>query len=147
MNRWIGLFGVMVLCLVGASVAGAQTDNNTPASPLPVGSPYDANLFDPGLGVDGAMLGRVFLVLLIVVVLAVAVLLLTKRLMGRIGQGPGKRIRIKETCALGPRKALHWVEAGRQRFLIASTSDRVVLISELLDEGPWEVTEDQEEAV
>ena len=127
----------MVPGLMGASVAGAQSDSNRSDFSYPI---------DPNPILDPAMLGRVLLGLLIVIVLAVTVLLLTKRVMGRMGQGPGKRIRIKETCSLGPRKALHWVEAGSQRFLIASTSDRVVLLSELLDEGPWEVTEGQEEA-
>ncbi len=87
------------------------------------------------------MYGRVLLGLVIVIVLAVIVLLSAKRLMGRIGSGPGQRIRVKETCTLGPRKALHWVEAGEQRFLIASTPDRVVLISELLDQKAWDLPE------
>ncbi len=147
MNRWVRQLGVIFWIVVPTLTTWAQAPStpNAPASTLTFRT--DPNLFASNAGLNGAMVGRVLVALVVVIILAVGVLWLSKRLLGRWGQAGGTRIHIRETCSLGPRKALHWVEAGNQRFLIASTADRVVMLSELLDDSHWDVPETSEEHV
>jgi len=63
-------------------------------------------------------------------------LYLSKRVLPRVTQRDGKEIHILETASLGPRKALHLVEVGGQRLLIASTSDRVAMLTTVNETWP-----------
>jgi len=45
----------------------------------------------------------------------------------------GREVRVIETTCLGPRKALHLVEVGSQRLLIASTNDSVTMLTHVGD--------------
>ena len=58
-----------------------------------------------------------------------AALYVSRRVLPRVTHAPGKEIHILETAYLGPRKALHLVEVGGQRLLIASTSDHVTMLT------------------
>ena len=76
--------------------------------------------------------------LLVVLVLGVLVFVVVKRLLQRLGVKVGRRIQVLETSYLGPRKAVHLLQVGSQRFLIGSTRERITMLSEvtlaLLDE-------------
>jgi flagellar biosynthetic protein FliO len=54
---------------------------------------------------------------------------LSKRALPRVVKAGGKEIHVLETTYLGPRKALHLVEVGRQRLLLASTSESVTMLA------------------
>jgi flagellar biogenesis protein FliO len=62
-----------------------------------------------------------------------AALYVSRRVLPKVAHAPGKEIHILETAYLGPRKALHLVEVGGQRLLIASTSDHVAMLTTVSD--------------
>ena len=81
--------------------------------------------------------GRLFLRMMlsvgIVIGLGAAALYLSRRVLPRMAHPAGREIRIVETACLGPRKALHLVEVGNQRLLIASTSESITMLTPLGD--------------
>jgi flagellar biosynthetic protein FliO len=85
-------------------------------------------------GVTGELILKTTASLVAVLGLGVAAAYLLRRVGPRLCRIPGKEIRIIETTALGPKKALHIVEVGPQRFLIGSTSEQVTLLSPI---GPF----------
>jgi flagellar biogenesis protein FliO len=50
---------------------------------------------------------------------------------GTMRSGDGKFLEVEESMSLSPRKTLHVVRAGNEKFLIASDVDRTTLISKL----------------
>ena len=105
-----------------ASVATASTP----------GGPWwsDPNgLLSTNRGVTGELILKTILSLVAVLGLGVGAAYLLRRVGPRLCRLPGKHIRIIETTALGPKKALHIVEVGQQRFLIGSTAEQVTLLS------------------
>ena len=73
---------------------------------------------------------RAMLAVLFVVALAVAAVYVSKKLLPKITNLPGKEIRIIETIHLGPRRSVHLLEIGNRRLLIGSTNEN---INKLLD--------------
>jgi flagellar biogenesis protein FliO len=69
----------------------------------------------------------------LVIGLGVAALYLSKRVLPRVVNAPGKEIHVLETTWLGPRKALHLVEVANQRLLIASTNENVTMLAHVSD--------------
>jgi len=55
---------------------------------------------------------KMMLSVLLVIVLGVAAIYASRKLLPRITNSPGKQIRILETAHLGPRKAVHLIEIG-----------------------------------
>ena len=68
---------------------------------------------------------------LLVAVLGAAAIYASRKLLPRITNLPGKKIRIVETVHLGPRKALHLVEIGDQRLLIGSTNESITKLADV----------------
>jgi flagellar biogenesis protein FliO len=91
----------------------------------------------PSLSLGG---GELFLKMMLSVGLVLglggAALYVSKRVLPRVTQRTGKEIHILETTCLGPRKALHLVEVGGQRLLIASTSDHVTMLTTVNETWP-----------
>ena len=83
--------------------------------------------YNPG----GGIYYRMMLAVLIVVVLGAAAIYVSKKLLPRITNLPGKEIRVVETVYLGPRKAVHVLEVGSRRFLIGSTSENVTKLADI----------------
>ena len=115
--------------------AGGLSSGTLGASNLPP-SPSSLILSDPNLPSSSGLTfgnGELFLKMMLSVGLVIglggAALYLSKRVLPRVTNAPGKEIHILETAYLGPRKALHLVEVGRQRLLIASTSDHVTMLA------------------
>lgn len=69
----------------------------------------------------------------LVIGLGAAALYLSKRVLPRVANAPGKEIHVLETAWLGPRKALHLVEVANQRLLIASTNESVTMLAHVSD--------------
>ena len=74
---------------------------------------------------------RAVLAVLLVLALFVAVVYISKKLLPKITNLPGKEIRIIETIHLGPRKAVHLLEIDNRRFLIGSTNENVTKLADL----------------
>ncbi|MGH0033750.1 MAG: flagellar type III secretion system pore protein FliP [Myxococcota bacterium] len=51
--------------------------------------------------------------------------------LGRRGRAPGRRLRLVETCALGPRARLHVVEVDGERLLVSASEGGVTLLRSL----------------
>jgi len=79
----------------------------------------------------GEFFFRAMLAVLFVVVLGAAAIYVSKKLLPKITNLPGKEIRVVETVHLGPRKAVHVLEIGNQRFLIGSTNENVTKLAEI----------------
>ena len=84
--------------------------------------------------VKGEFFFRAILAIIFVVVLGVAAIYVSKKLLPQIAKLPGKEIRIIETVHLGPRKALHLLEIGNRRFLIGSTNENVTKLADITDD-------------
>jgi flagellar biogenesis protein FliO len=105
------------------AVPGAGSLLSDPNAAAPVGTSLDGN---------GVIL-RMLLAVGIVIGLGAAALYMSKKVLPRIAHPAGREIRIIETTCLGPRKALHLVEVGGQRLLIASSSDRITMLTPVGD--------------
>jgi flagellar biosynthetic protein FliO len=74
---------------------------------------------------------KMMLSVLLVVALGVVAIYVSKKLLPKITNLPGKEIRIVETVHLGPRKAVHLLEIGNQRLLISSTNENVTKLADV----------------
>ena len=73
---------------------------------------------------------------LVVLVLGGAAIFVIKKLMPRISRAAGRRVTVLETAYLGPRKAVHLIQVGSRRLLVASTADAVVRLDDVTDAFP-----------
>lgn len=83
---------------------------------------------------QGEFFLRAMLAIFFVVVLGIAAIYVSKKLLPRIASAPGKEIRLVETVHLGPRKAVHLIDIGQRRFLIGSTNETVTKLADLYDD-------------
>lgn len=72
-----------------------------------------------------------------------AVFVYKKIMNGELGKKRTNYIEIEDTLNLNPRKTLHVVRAGNEKFLIASDVDRTSLISKLNDYQPQPLPQQQ----
>ncbi|MGB2824348.1 MAG: flagellar biosynthetic protein FliO [Phycisphaerae bacterium] len=79
----------------------------------------------------GGVLSRMLAYAVVILLLGGAAVFLTKRYLPRAKSPSGRRIRVVDSVYLAPRKQLHVLEVGPQRFLVASCRDNVTMISEL----------------
>jgi flagellar biosynthetic protein FliO len=134
--------GVLVVCSAGSSTdatglekpkfdpcqpqAGTESETDSLFQKDPNflgGSPYNAG--------SGQLFFRAMLAVLFVVVLGVAAIYVSRKLLPKIANLPGKEIRIIETVHLGPRKAVHLLEIGNRRLLIGSTNENVTKLADI----------------
>lgn len=87
---------------------------------------------NPGIG---ELTVKMLVAVLLVVALGAAAIYVSKKLLPRITNLPGKEIRIVATVHLGPRKAVHLLKIGSQKFLIGSTNERITKLADLTN-GP-----------
>lgn len=76
---------------------------------------------------------KMMLSVLLVVALGAAAIYVSKKLLPRITNLPGKEIRIAETVHLGPRKTVHLLKIGSQWLLIGSTSESITKLADVTD--------------
>jgi flagellar biosynthetic protein FliO len=69
----------------------------------------------------------------LVIVLGVAALYLSKKVLPKVTNAPGKEIHVLETTYLGPRKALHLVEVDNHKLLIGSTNENIATLAHMTD--------------
>lgn len=83
---------------------------------------------DNGSGWPGRMLSY----LLVILVLGAAAIVVVKKVLPRLNPAAaGKGIRVLDSTYLGPRKQVHVLQVGPQRFLVASCRDSISMLSEL----------------
>lgn len=137
-NKGKRIAALCILLVVGGGWAGLASRYTGRAEQvhLQAGTAGNSSLGDPnaapvtGIDLDNtALLIRMLVSVGIVAGLGLAALYLSKKVLPRVANPAGREIRIIETTGLGPRKALHLVEVGGQRLLIASTSDRITMLS------------------
>ena len=98
---------------------------------------FGAAAEDPNfpLARDGASTRELFFKMMLSVVLVVglgaAAIYASRKLMGKITNLPGKRIRIVETTHLGPRKAIHLLRVGDRCLLLGSTNESITKLADL----------------
>ena len=94
---------------------------------------------DPNLWSKGDSFGtsdlvyKTIIAVVLVVGFGAAAIYASKKLLPRITGLPGKEIRIVETAHLGPRKTVHLVKIGDQRFLIGSTNESIAMLANLTE--------------
>ncbi|MBN1506850.1 MAG: flagellar biosynthetic protein FliO [Sedimentisphaerales bacterium] len=134
---------VFILCLAlligGGWISIAARSADQKAQPVTT----DRNtsfLTDPNLAsrMDASFNGRglfarMMLCILLVAGLGVGMVYMSKKVLPKVTNAPGKEIRVRETAYLGPRKALHLVEIGHHKLLIGSTNDSVTALADLTD--------------
>jgi flagellar biosynthetic protein FliO len=134
--------GVLIVCSAQSSTKGTESDKTQPEPDQPQAGTESNNvsLFtnDPDFfsksdynSVGGEFSVRAILAVLFVLALFIAAIYVSKKLLPKITNLPGKEIRIVETVHLGPRKAVHVLEVNNQRFLIGSTNENVTKLAEL----------------
>jgi flagellar biosynthetic protein FliO len=74
---------------------------------------------------------RAILAVLFVLALFIAAIYVSKKLLPKISNLPGKEIRIIETVHLGPRKAVHLLQIENRRLLIGSTNENITKLADL----------------
>jgi flagellar biosynthetic protein FliO len=96
----------------------------------------------------GELYIKTILSVCLVIVLGIAGIYISKKLLPKLTNLPGKEIRIVETVHLGPRRAVHLLEVGKRRFLIGSTNERINTLAdlnpELMDLSVQEIDADYE---
>lgn len=129
-----------VLLVVGGGWAGLASRYAGRAEQAGIGAPVNSFLSDPnsvpltGAGLDtGGLFLRMMLSAGIVIGLGAAALYLSRRVLPRGTHSTGREIRIVETACLGPRKAIHLVQVGNRRLLIASTGESITMLTPLGD--------------
>jgi flagellar biosynthetic protein FliO len=80
---------------------------------------------------SGGVLGKTAAYAIVILLLGAVAMVLAKRFVPRFQPAGGGRIKVVDSAYLGPRKQLHVVHVGPQRFLLASCRDSVTMISEL----------------
>jgi flagellar biogenesis protein FliO len=73
--------------------------------------------------------------IVVVIVLGAAVIYVSKKLLPKIANLPGKQIRVVETNHLGQRKALHLIQIGSKRLLIGSTNETITMLADVTESG------------
>jgi len=137
--------GVLVICSAQSTTDGIEPEISQPDSsqqqegtestnsPLFANDPdfFSGSDFNSGGGVFSI---RAILAVLFVLALFIVAIYVSKKLLPKITNLPGKEIRIVETVHLGPRKAVHLLEIGNRRFLIGSTNENITKLADLAGE-------------
>ena len=83
-------------------------------------------------GVKGLYYRVIFAILLVIVMGAVAIYI-SKKLLPKFANLPGKKIHVTETVHLGPRKTLHLIKIGSQHLLIGSTNESISKLADVTE--------------
>ena len=82
----------------------------------------------------GELFFKMMFSVVLVLVLGAAAVYMSKKVLPRITNLPGKEIRILETAHLGPRKAVHLISIGNQRLLIGSTNESITMLADVTEQ-------------
>jgi flagellar biosynthetic protein FliO len=85
--------------------------------------------YDSDTGLYSNLIRAIFFV----IILGVVAFYVSKKLLPRITNLPGKEVRVVETVYLGPRKAVHVLEVGSRRYLIGSTNENISKLADITE--------------
>lgn len=123
--------GVLFVCSARSATDGTESKNsNSQSRSLFADDPNFTGKTSYNSG-SGELFFRAMLAVLFVVVLGATAIYVSKKLLPKITNLPGKEIRVVETVYLGPRKAVHLLEIGDRRFLIGSTNENITKLADL----------------
>lgn len=74
---------------------------------------------------------KITLSIILVVALGGAAIYVSRKVLPKITNLPGRQIHILETTHLGPRKAVHLVKIGERQLLIGSTNESVTTLADV----------------
>lgn len=123
--------------------AGASSDGVAQKPSIAFGSaPKDPNSSSSTSARAGTreLFFKMMVSVLLVVGLGAAAIYASRRLVSRITNPPGKRIKVVETAYLGPRKAVHLLRIGDLWILVGSTNENITKLAELTSDA---VTQDK----
>jgi len=80
---------------------------------------------------SGELFRRMMLSVGLVIVMGVVAFYVSKKLLPKLTNLPGKEIKVTETVHLGQRKGLHLVEVGGRKFLLGSTNENIRMLADL----------------
>jgi len=80
---------------------------------------------------DNTLIWKTLGSMVLVLALGGVALVATKRWFPRLTGRSGRQIRVVETAFLGPRKAVHLLQVGGRKYLVASSKERVSLLTEI----------------
>lgn len=76
---------------------------------------------------------KMLLSVLLVIALGIGVIYVSRKLLPRIANLPGKQIRVLETAYIAPRKGIHLIQAGTRRLLVASTNETITMLADVTE--------------
>jgi flagellar biosynthetic protein FliO len=82
---------------------------------------------------SGNALYKMIVAMSIVAALGVAAIYASKKVLPKLSQTQGKKIKVLETIHLGPRKMVHLLEIGGQQILVGSTPDHITKLVDVID--------------
>ena len=137
-----GLLTVNLLCPAALLAAGLQADTkagpDTEQKDINLSSQSDS-AGSPQAGTaavskaEGEIFYKMLVSVIVVIALGVAVVYVSKKVLPRFTNLPGKQIRVIETTHIAPRKGLHLVQVGSRRLLIASTNEQITMLADVTD--------------
>jgi flagellar biogenesis protein FliO len=122
-----------ILTLCGAAWGASEMPTTAPAL-------FDKGLTGPTEGAGGLTL-RLLATLIVVLVLGALALFVFKKVVPKVHRGAGKRIAVLETTYLAPRKAVHLLQVGSMKLLVASSSDGVAPLADVTGAFPADYAE------
>jgi flagellar biogenesis protein FliO len=126
------LAGGLLSAAVGASQQSGQ-EPNAAASGRTSGTQPSYEQF--GVSGEREFFYKMLLSILVVAGLGAGVVYVSKKLLPKISNMPGKQIRVIETHHLAPRKSIHLIAAGSRRLLIGSTNETITMLADVTDSG------------
>ena len=110
------------------TLAAGLCRGDTPAS-QPAGGPF--GLPGSGGGDTTGLLWEMLATAMVILAIGAVAIYAMKRLLPRIRGAAGKRISVLETTYLGQRKAVHLLQVGTRKLLVASSPEGVVKLDDM----------------
>ena len=125
--------GILVVCSARSATTQTQPEQlKLTAGSLFAGDPNFAKNFSGSTG-NQELFFKMMLSVLLVVSLGVVAIYISRKVLPRITNLPGREIHITETVHLGPRKAVHLLRIGNQWLLVGSTNENITKLADVTD--------------
>ncbi len=122
---------VLVVCSVKSAAGGPESEkSNFRVGSLFAGDPNFSKTPGNSSG-NKELFYKMMLSVLLVVALGAAAIYVSRKLLPRITNLPGKEIRIVETVHIGPRKTVQLLKIGNQWLLIGSTGENITKLADV----------------
>src|SRR4030043_97942 len=127
--------GILIICSAQSSNNQTQPDKPELAGgSLFSGDPNFPKSLGSGSG-NQELFFRMMLSVLLVLALGVAAIYISRKVLPRITNLPGKEIRVIETVHLGQRKTIHLLKIGSRLLLVGSTNENITKLADVTDTG------------